>query len=143
MPNHGAGGRPKRPNSLHVKEGTARNDRGTDVVMAIPQELAVEPTQWDFDRFDRDQTFEMMKDWVISATGAAQIDSILLTMMTDLLEDYAIAKADHDIKGKGAIIDRFHKLAREFGMTPQTRDSIVEAATEVEDPVLDVMAGPR
>lgn len=141
MPNHGQGGRPKKPNSLHVLEGTARNDRGTDQLMEIPQELATEPELYDFSNFNRDETFTMMKDWVIAAAGAATIDSILLTMMTDQLEVYAAAKADGDVRGMGAVIDRFHKLAREFGMTPSTRDTMVKAAAE-ESPMKSIMAGP-
>ena len=141
MPNHGAGGRPKKPNSLHVFEGTARGDRGTDQLMVIPEDLAVEPVQYNFEEFSRDDTFTMMKDWVISATGAAHIDSILLTMMTDLLEDYALCKAEGDLKGKGVIIDRFHKLAREFGMTPSTRDTMVKTAVE-ENTMKSNLEGP-
>ena len=134
-------GRPKKPNSIHIRDGTDRADRGTDQLMVIPEEQAHEPQLYDFDKFSRDSTFEMMKDWVIAATGAAQIDSILLTMMTDLLEDYAKARADDDYKAKGAIIDRFHRLAREFGMTPQTRDTMIKAVVE-EDPVKDILGGP-
>ena len=142
MPNHGAGGRPKKPNSLHVLEGTARADRGTDVVVSIPEDQAVAPKDINWESFKRDEMFDMLENWVVHMTGAAKIDSILLTMMTDLLEVYAEAKAIGDTRGMGATIDRFHKLAREFGMTPSTRDSMVKAAEPENNPIKDVMAGP-
>ena len=133
--------RPKKPNELHILEGTARSDRGTDVVMQIPDELSNEPKLKELTTVDRDDTFNMFKDWVIAATGAAQIDEIMLSMMVDQLEIYAQAKIDGDVRIMGLTIDRFHKLAREFGMTPATRSTLVSKATET-DPMKDIMDGP-
>ena len=111
----------KKPNSMHDRDGTGRADRGTDVLMVLPKDLAKEPEQYNFKEFKRDEVFNMMKDWVIAATGAANIDTVMLTMMTDLLEDYSQAESARE---RGLILDRYHKLAREFGMTPSTRDTI-------------------
>ena len=109
----------------------------------MPPEIATEPVQYDFNEFNRDEVFTMMKDWVIAATGAANIDTIMLTMMTDILEDYAAMKAEGDVRGKGARIDRYHKLAREFGMTPQTRDTIISNSVGTEtSPEDDILNGP-
>ena len=136
------GGAPKKPNALHVMEGTARTDRGTDQLMVIPPEIATDPVLFDFAEFDEKKTFDMLKDWVIAATGAAQIDSIALTMMTDQLSLYAAAKAEGDSKSMGQILDRYHKLAREFGMTPSTRDRMIKAATDEKvDAMKSVMDG--
>ena len=135
--------RPSKPNSLHERDGTGRADRGTDVLIVLPPEIATEPVQYNFNEFNRDEVFEMMKDWVIAATGAANIDTIMLTMMTDILEDYAAMKAEGDVRGKGACIDRYHKLAREFGMTPQTRDTIISNSVGVDtSPEDDILNGP-
>ncbi len=133
--------RPKKPNELHILEGTARSDRGTDVVMQIPDELAVEPRLQDLTTIDRDETFSMFKEWVIAATGAAKIDEIMLSMMVDQLEIYAQAKNEGDVKTMGMTIDRFHKLAGSFGMTPATRSVLVSKATE-DDAMSDIMSGP-
>ena len=133
----------KKPNSMHDRDGTGRADRGTDVLMVLPKDLAKEPEQYNFKEFKRDEVFTMMKDWVIAATGAANIDTIMLTMMTDILEDYAAMKAEGDVRGKGACIDRYHKLAREFGMTPQTRDTIISNSVGKEtSPEDDILGGP-
>ena len=134
-------GRPRKPNSLHVAEGTARGDRGTDVTYQVPTELSREPKDLDWSKFKRDKTFKVMKDWVIAATGAAEVDGILLTMMNDVLEEYASAKLSGDTRAMGPLIDRYHKLAREFGMTPATRDAMVKKAVE-EDQMKDILEGP-
>ena len=130
----------KKPNSMHARDGTARADRGTDVLMVLPQGIANEPEQYDFNNFNRDEVFNMMKDWVIAATGAANIDTVMLTMMTDLLEDYSKAETARE---RGPILDRYHKLAREFGMTPSTRDTIISNSIEAKhDPSEDILNGP-
>ena len=130
----------KKPNSMHDRDGTGRADRGTDVLMVLPKDLAKEPEQYNFKEFKRDEVFNMMKDWVIAATGAANIDTVMLTMMTDLLEDYSQAESARE---RGPILDRYHKLAREFGMTPSTRDTIISntvgTETSQED---DILNGP-
>ena len=130
----------KKPNSMHDRDGTGRADRGTDVLMVLPKDLAKEPEQYNFKEFKRDEVFNMMKDWVIAATGAANIDTVMLTMMTDLLEDYSQAESARE---RGPILDRYHKLAREFGMTPSTRDTIISntVGTEVS-PEDDILNGP-
>ena len=52
-------------------------------------------------------------------------------------------KAEGDVCGKGACIDRYHKLAREFGMTPQTRDTIISNSVGTEtSPEDDILNGP-
>ena len=132
--------RPRKPNSMHNRDGTDRADRGTDVLIVLPKEIATEPVQYDFNNFNRDEVFNMMKDWVIAATGAANVDTLLLTFMTDLLEDYKDAET---AKERGPIIDRFHKLAREFGMTPQTRDTIINNTVGQESSAEDdILNGP-
>ena len=137
-------GRPRKPNSLHVAEGTARNDRGTDLVMEIPEDFKNEPEMVEWAEFDKDRTFNMMKNWVIAATGASKIDELMLSMMADQLELYAKMKMDGDVKGMGLIVDRFHKLAREFGMTPSTRDQFVNKANmEEETSMKTILAGPE
>ena len=85
-----------------------------------------------------------MKNWVIAATGASKIDELMLSMMADQLELYAQMKMDGDTRGMGAIVDRFHKLAREFGMTPSTRDQFVNKANmEEETSMKTILAGPE
>lgn len=130
----------KKPNSMHDRDGTGRADRGTDVLIVLPKELAKEPEQYNFNEFNRDEVFTMMKDWVIAATGAANIDTVMLTMMTDLLEDYSKATTARE---RGPILDRYHKLAREFGMTPSTRDTIVANSIGHESSAEeDILNGP-
>ena len=142
MPKNAPGqGRPRKPNEMHLNEGTARKERGTDVVMQIEGANAVEPRLRDLTITDREGTFTMFKDWVIAATGAARIDEILLSMMVDQLEIYAQAKADNDIRLMGSTIDRFHKMAREFGMTPATRSHMVKVAMK-ESKDFDFTSGP-
>ncbi len=135
-------GRPKKPNEMHIFEGTARNDRGTDVVLQIDGDNAREPTLQSLTTIDREETFNMFKDWVIMATGSAKIDEILLSMMVDQLEIYTEAKADRDVKTMGLTVDRFHKLAREFGMTPSTRSQMINAASANDADKDDLMEGP-
>ena len=128
---------------MHVAEGTARADRGTDVVMEIPKKFAKQPDLIDWDKFDKDKSFTMMRDWEIAATGAAKIDEILLSMMADQLELYAYCKTNGDLRGMGQIIDRFHRLATEFGMTPRTRDELIKKSQkEEEDSMQTIMEGP-
>ena len=134
MPNHGKGGRPKKPNSIHQLEGTGRNDRGTDVVLELPKTQSKAPSYIQFSKqCDRKVMFKMMSDWTVSMTGAAQIDSIMLSMMSDVLAEYADAQAERDWKKSGQMIDRFHKLSREFGMTPATRDMFAKEAKKEEN----------
>ena len=120
----------RKPNAIHARDGTGRADRGTDLLVVLPDELSADPPQFNFKTFDRDEVFNMLRDWVIAATGSAVVDTVLLTMMVDLLEDYAAAET---AKERGPILDRYHKLAREFGMTPQTREHMVKAAVKVDD----------
>ena len=129
----------RKPNSIHARDGTGRADRGTDVIVVLPDELSADPTPFDFHKFDRDEVFNMLRDWVIAATGSATIDTVMLTMMVDLLEDYAAAETARE---RGPILDRYHKLAREFGMTPQTREHMVKAAVRESDPSEDILNGP-
>ena len=136
-------GRPKKPNELHVFEGTARNDRKTDVTLPINEQMSVEPKLTDLGYMSKKEMFTLLKDWVIMASGAAKIDEILLNMMVDQLEIYAEAKIAKDVKLMGFTIDRFHKLAREFGMTPATRSQMINAVQKKEqDKMKDIMEGP-
>ena len=142
-------GRPKKPNSLHVLEGTARADRGTDQLMQVPDKLAVEPELKDLKNINEEATFELLKDWVIAATGAAHIDSYLLSMMVEELKTYAAISSELEsnptdrflLNSRNNALNNFHKLASSFGMTPQTRDMMVKKV-EDEDPVKDILGGP-
>ena len=137
-------GRPKKPNALHLFEGTARNDRDTDKLLTINEPMSVEPRLRDLSTIDREEVFTLFKDWVIMATGSAKIDEIMLNMMVDQIEIYSQAKKEFDIKTMGFCVDRFHKLAREFGMTPSTRDQMINSAQKKEEKKMKkIMEGPE
>ena len=78
----------RKPNELHKLEGTGRADRGTNVLLQIPESLATTPASNTLVTFDREGTFEMLLDWVINATGSAAVDTFLLNMMVNELETY-------------------------------------------------------
>ena len=59
--------------------------------------------------------------------------------MTDLLEDYSRA---NNARERGPILDRYHKLAREFGMTPSTRDNIINTVPVEVDEAQEILDGP-
>ena len=155
MPNH------RKPNELHALEGTARADRGTDVIVQIEGDLADPPALMTFtDDFDRDKVFTMLSDWVIGITGAAKVDGLLLSALVDQYEIYAISKSDvkargtmlvgdkgqyvnHSLYNMNKALDNIHKLMREFGMTPATRSQISAANQMEADPMDKFLEGPK
>ena len=154
-------GRPRKPNELHIYEGTARQDRGTDLIVQIEGDLAQPPALLSFeDDFDRDQVFKWLSDWALNVTGAAVIDSLMLSALVDQYEIYSLSKKDVKERGmmlqgeKGQYVnqslynmntalDKIHKLMREFGMTPSTRSGLSAQKQIDVDPMDNLMKGPK
>ena len=151
MPNH------RKPNELHVLEGTARSDRGTKDVVKLEGVVAEVPVLIAFEEeFDREKIYNDLCDWVINITGAAKIDGMLLSALVDQYEIYSISKKDVKERGvmlkgdKGQYVNLslynmnkalevIHKLMREFGMTPATRSSVKAAKQIEDDPLGDLL----
>ena len=109
--------------------------------------------------FDRQQTYDLLCDWVVKVTGAAKIDGLLLTAIVDQYEIYAESKKSVQENGvllessKGGeyvnpalynmntALDKIHKLMREFGMTPATRSQVKASNQMDKDPMDDLMKG--
>ena len=149
-------GRPRKPNSLHILEGTARADRGTDVDIVITPEISTEPTLLDLaDGLDRVAVFEGLRQVVNQVSGQVQIDELLLSQLTDQYELYGQAKAFVrenglvDENGKqfaqvrimNEALNQCHKLMREFGLTPATRGQVKASNQMDDDPLDNLMRG--
>ena len=154
--------RPRKPNELHILDGTARADRGTKDLVKLEGDTAQVPVLVDFaDEFDRERTYDLLCDWVVKVTGAAQIDGLLLSATVDQYEIYAKSKKDVQENGimlpsaKGGeyvnpalynmntAMDKIIKLMKEFGMTPATRSQVKASDQMDKDPLDNIMQGPR
>ena len=151
--------RPRKPNELHKLDGTARSDRGTDVTLSIKGSTADVPVLIDFsEEFDREAVYGVLCDWVVSITGAAKVDGMLLSMLVDQYEIYSISKRDvkergtmlqgdkgqyvnHSLFNMNKALDNIHKIMREFGMTPSTRTAVKAADQMDVNPLDDIMKG--
>ena len=151
----------KKPNELHILEGTSRADRGTDIIVQIEGDMANVPVLLEFDKdFDRDKVFKMLTDWVVNVTGPAYIDALMLSTLVDQYEIYALSKKDVKERGmmlqgdKGQYVnqslynmntalDKIHRAMREFGMTPATRSGLTAQKQIDVDPMDNLMKGPK
>ena len=150
----------KKPNAMHIRDGTARTDRGTDVEVPLTDELSKEPVLQDFGKkIDKKQIFKQVRAWVIQMTGSCKIDELSISMLVDQFEIYAISKRDINERGtmlvgdKGQYVnhslynmntahDKIVKLMKEFGMTPATRGSVKASNQMDKDPLEDILNGP-
>ena len=150
----------KKPNAMHIREGTARADRGTDVEVPLTEELSKEPVLQDFGKqIDKQAIFQQVRAWVIQMTGSCAIDELSISMLVDQFEIYAISKKDINERGtmlhgdKGQYVnhslynmntahDKIVKLMKEFGMTPATRGSVKASNQMDKNPLEDIMKGP-
>ena len=90
----------KKPNALHIRDGTARADRGTDVEVPLTDELSREPVLQDFGKqIDKEAIFQQVRAWVIQMTGSCSIDELSISMLVDQFEIYAISKKDISERG--------------------------------------------
>ena len=144
----------KKPNEIHILEGTDRTTRGTNVVFSVTNDsLSEEPTLQELSDIDREVLFESLKSWVCDMTGQYKIDQYLLSMLVDQYTIYAVSKMDVEERGvllegpKGKYVnhalynmntahDKIVKMMQEFGMTPKTRSG-VKASNQMEKDPLD------
>ena len=150
----------KKPNALHIRDGTARTDRGTDVEVPLTDELSREPVLQDFGKqIDKEAIFQQVRAWVIQMTGSCSIDELSISMLVDQFEIYAISKKDisergtmlhgdkgqyanHSLYNMNAAHDKIVKLMKEFGMTPATRGGVKASNQMDKDPLGDILKGP-
>lgn len=154
MPNH------RKPNELHVLEGTARKERGTDVLVEIPENLARKPVLQEFEKgIDRQFIFDHVRAWIINLVGSCSIDELGISLLVDQFEIYSNAK--RDVKERGHIVestkidgqpypnpsvhtmnnahDKILKLMIQFGMTPATRGHVKASNQMDKDPLDDIL----
>ena len=150
----------KKPNELHVAEGTARADRGTDVIVALPDDLAREPILQNFEReFDRQAVFDHVRAWIINLVGSCSIDELSISLLVDQFEIYSVSK--RDVKERGVMLEgekgqyvnhslynmntsheKIVAMFKQFGMTPATRGSVKASNQMDRDPLSDILKGP-
>ena len=153
----------RKPNELHLLNGTARADRGTDKLVEIDGALADAPRLQDFAKeVDRQKIFKQVRAWVKHLTGQAKIDEIALSLLVDQVVLYGEAK--RNVQENGAIIvsqktgspysnpalnnmntahDKIVKMMHQFGLTPATRSGLKASQQMEADPMDEIMQGVK
>ncbi len=149
----------RKTNEQHLRDGTSRADRGTDVLVEITGDLAAKPVLQSFDSIDEELVFTQVAAWVNQLTGQAKIDEFSISLLVDQFTIYSLAK--QSVKNDGMMLsgekgkyvnpqlynlntahDKILKLMREHGLTPATRSGI-KASNQMElNPLKSIMAGP-
>lgn len=155
-------GRPKKPNALHIMEGTARPVRGTDKVFKTPEPFQTKPKPINYTKFKKKKFFKGLARWVESLTGQCSVDSIPLSVISDTMDIYIQAQIDIDENGVfknqfdkfGNIIGKTEspafrirqqasnelmRLVREYGITPLSRDKFAKAEDEENNPMAELL----
>lgn len=154
MPNHGKGGRPRKPNEMHSLEGTGRKDRGTKQVVKLVSKqdrVSMKPESI----LPEDHPVFKRIAQVIESYGMENgLDSMLVSAIVSHWEIYCEAQQLYKTEGIEAQVGRkmainvmneqiivLHKLMTEFGLTPSSRSGLHAKEQAEVDPLDDVMQG--
>ena len=151
-------GRIRKPNEVHLLEGTDRKERGTNTLIALEGELSAKPILQDFSAIDDNKVFTQVSAWVKNLTGQAKIDELAISMLVDQFNIYSLAK--NSVKDDGVMLqgekgkyvnpqlynmntahDKIMKVMREYGLTPATRSGIKASDQMESNPLQNLLKG--